>query len=137
MKEKIKIYGESKKIKAATVEENSDHLIKPSLEDNPDVYKTVLVGDKSKAMAYFLRGSRLAISINMENFHIYIGSDHLNMQNDANISDQNLCAAFAKFDRATNQVIVEDFADWRKGISNEIGIKKAIAATIQRDLIKI
>ncbi len=71
----------------------------------------------------------------MENYNIYIGSDHLNMQRQGNISDESLCAGYARYDSKTGDVIVEDFADWRKALGNNIDPKKAIAAALKRDLM--
>jgi hypothetical protein len=118
-----------------SIENNSDHLVPSSLENDPAMYKTVIVGDHSQTMKYIQSGLRLSISINMENFNIYIGSDHLNMQVNANISNENLCAGYARFDKAKQHIIVEDFADWRKGLNNQFEIKRAVASAIERDLM--
>jgi hypothetical protein len=130
------MYEEQSDMLSRTTEDNSNHLVPSSLESDPAMYKAVVVGDRSETMRNIQKGYRLAISINIKNFNVYIGSDHLNMQANANISAENLCAGFARLDMSTGHIVVEDFADWRNGIKNEYEIKKAIAIAIQRDLIK-
>ncbi len=130
---------EDPNLRSRNLEDNIDHKLDASLETDPSVYKTVCLpgqhGNKMEIIKILKKGSPLAISVNMENFNIYIGSHHLDMQVQAGISSSKLCAGYTRVDKTTNHIIVEDYCDWRANATNEKAIKKCIALAIERDLL--
>jgi len=119
---------------ARTSESNSDHMIGSTLETDPGLYKTVVIGSSKRVMEYLNKGLRLSICVNMHNYNIYIGEDHLTMLEKANVGPIDFSAAYARFDKSTGNITIEDFSDWRKGVVTGYGAKKAIAEAIKRDL---
>ena len=114
--------------------ENSDHVISSSLDADPTLYKVIIFGDQNQVLQYLRKGSLLSVSINMENYNIYIGDNHYAMQYAAKVPHDNFCAGYIGFDRNTQRAKIKDFSDWRKGAQNAISVKRAIEQAFERDL---
>jgi hypothetical protein len=121
--------------------ENNPYYLDSQLDSNPESYATIIVGDRNEVIKDLKNGSRLSISVNMENFNIYIGADHMSMQFKHDIPMNQTCAGHARIDRKTHQIIIEDATDWRKRDEGDItandSVKQAIAARLQKDLFGI
>jgi hypothetical protein len=118
--------------------DNSDHIIPSDLDSDPALYKVFIHGDKKQMLQYLKEGRLLSLSVNMENFNIYIGTNHYDMQVSAKIPGDNFCAAYVGFDKSTNKFIIKDFTDWRSGgESHAVGVKLALAQAIKRDIGKL
>lgn len=110
------------------------------LEADPAMYKTVIIGERRKVLENLLNGFMLSVSVNMENYSIYIGSDHYNMQLDYNIQHTDLCAANVQLDRNTNKLKIINMADWRNHqnytVNNPI-VASAVAERLTMDLLPV
>lgn len=118
------------------VERRTNHVISGDLDANPDFYHINIVYSKEAALQNLKDGRMLSMSVNMENYNIYIGSDHLDMQRKHAVPDDNFCAGYIRFDRETKRAIVEDLTDWRDGTNDISGVKKAIETAFDRDIGK-
>jgi hypothetical protein len=115
-------------------EHRTSHAISGDLEANPDFYHIKIVADRTWALKHLKKGGRLPVLLNMENYNVYIGSDHLNMQYTQGIPADNFCAGYVSFDRKTKKAIVVDLTDWREGNNDINGVKKAIETAFDRDI---
>jgi hypothetical protein len=117
--------------------ERGDHYLNEGLETDPEFYKTVFFsGTEDFVRKTLKKGSRLAISVNMENFNIIIGSDHMGMQITHSVPDRHFCAGYAKLNVQTGKIEIEDFSDWRNGASNGAAVRKCIGDRLTRDILE-
>ena len=123
--------------KSESFQSNTDHVISKKLDTDPDFYKVIMVNNRNEALRYLKRGSRLSISINMENYNIYVGGNHLEMQIENRIPYDNFCAGYVYFDKNTGKAVVEDFTDWREGMDNAHSVKRTIEQAFDRDIGKL
>jgi hypothetical protein len=116
--------------------DRGDHTMSESLESDPSLYKVSIYGDKKKVLEYLKRGNRLSLSVNMSNYSVFIGEDHMSQQVANHIDNSDLAAGYVRMNPLTGQVGIEDFADWRKdeSASNNRGAKGAIEKKIQEYL---
>lgn len=105
-----------------------------SLDGDPSLYKTVIVGNRQEVIDTLKKGSGKAISINMDNYSIYIGEDHYNMQIKYGVPADSLCAAHVYFDEPSQKVILRNFADWRNDCQDNPVARATIEKALKRDL---
>lgn len=117
--------------------EATTHVISENLDANPDFYKIKIVNNVQETLDNLKKGSKISMSVNMENYNVYIGSDHLNMQVGNSIPSNNLCAGYVRFDTEKKTAVVEDLSDWRKGMDSASLVKGAIEQAFNRDIKKL